>query len=58
MKYVDAFRQGDVARGLAARIAEAIGGQVIAIDPLAPDYLTNLREVARRIAAAGKSVSP
>ena len=42
----------------AARIAEAIGGQLIAIDPLAPDYLTNLREVARRIAAAGKSVSP
>ena len=42
----------------AARIAEAIGGQLIPIDPLAPDYLTNLREVARRIAAAGKSVSP
>lgn len=42
----------------AARIAEAIGGQLIAIDPLAPDYLTNLREVARQIAAAGKPVSP
>lgn len=42
----------------AARIAEAIGGQLIAIDPLAPDYLSNLRAVARQIAAAGKSVSP
>jgi zinc transport system substrate-binding protein len=42
----------------AARIAEAIGGQLIAIDPLAPDYLSNLRAVAQQIAAAGKSLSP
>ena len=42
----------------AARIAEAIGGRVIAIDPLAPDYLTNLRAVAQQIAATGKSLSP
>ncbi|MBP6734208.1 MAG: zinc ABC transporter substrate-binding protein [Chromatiaceae bacterium] len=37
----------------AEQIARAIGGRVIAIDPLAPDYVANLREVARQIAAAG-----
>ena len=37
----------------AEQIARAIGGQVIAIDPLAPDYVANLRAVARQIAAAG-----
>ena len=42
----------------AARIAEAIDGQVLAIDPLAPDYVANLREVARQIAAAGTTASP
>jgi len=42
----------------AARIAEAIGGRVVALDPLAPDYLANLREVARQIAAAGNPASP
>ncbi len=36
----------------ADQIARAIGGQVIAIDPLAPDYVANLRAVARQIAAA------
>ena len=39
----------------AEQIARAIGGQVIAIDPLAPDYVANLRAVARQIAAAGTS---
>jgi zinc transport system substrate-binding protein len=37
----------------AEQIARAIGGQVIAIDPLAPEYVANLRAVARQIAAAG-----
>ena len=37
----------------AEQIAHAINGQVIAIDPLAPDYVANLRAVARQIAAAG-----
>ncbi len=37
----------------AEQIARAIDGQVIAIDPLAPDYVANLRAVARQIAAAG-----
>ena len=36
----------------AEQIARAIGGKVIAIDPLAPDYVANLRAVARQIAAA------
>ena len=37
----------------AEQIARAIGGKVIAIDPLARDYVANLRMVARQIAAAG-----
>ena len=37
----------------AEQIARAIGGKVIAIDPLARDYVANLRAVARQIAAAG-----
>ena len=42
----------------AARIAEAIDGRVLAIDPLASDYVANLREVARQIAGAGSTGSP
>ncbi len=37
----------------AQQIASAIGGRVVAIDPLSPDYIANLREVARQIADAG-----
>ena len=38
----------------AARLAEAIGGRVVSVDPLAADYLDNLRYAARQIAAALK----
>ena len=34
----------------AAQIARAIGGRVVPLDPLAPDYFENLRRVARAIA--------
>lgn len=37
---------------LAARIAEAIGGGVVAVDPLAADYADNLRAVAQQFAEA------
>jgi len=36
----------------ARQVARAIGGQVLAIDPLAADYVANLRRVARKIAGA------
>lgn len=46
------FSQPESDPRFAEQIARAIGGQVIAIDPLAPDYVANLREVARQIASA------
>jgi zinc transport system substrate-binding protein len=39
----------------AEQIARAIGGQVIAIDPLASDYVATLRAMARQIADAAKT---
>jgi zinc transport system substrate-binding protein len=47
------FVQPQFNRRSAEQIAHAIGGRVVAIDPLSPDYVDNLREVARRIAEAG-----
>jgi zinc transport system substrate-binding protein len=41
----------------ARTIAKAIGGAVIPVDPLARDYLANLREIARLLAAGLKSGS-
>ena len=38
---------------LAATVAAAIGGETRALDPLAYDYIHNLRDVARAIAASG-----
>ena len=34
----------------ARQVAQAIGGKVIAVDPLDPDYIGNLRSVARQFA--------
>lgn len=48
------FVQPQSSLRFAQRVADAIGGQVIAIDPLSPDYVENLRLVARRLAAAAK----
>jgi zinc transport system substrate-binding protein len=36
----------------ARRVAEAIDGRVIAVDPLAADYVANLRHVASAFAEA------
>lgn len=38
----------------AEQVARAIGGRVVAIDPLAADYVGNLREVARQISEAAR----
>lgn len=38
----------------AEQIARAIGGQVVAIDPLSADYLENLLAIAERIAGAAR----
>ena len=48
------FVQPQSSLRLAQRVADAIDGQVIAIDPLSPDYVENLRQVARRMAVAAK----
>lgn len=46
------FVQRQFAAGAARAVADAIGGQVLALDPLAPDYTANLRRSARILAAA------
>ena len=46
------FVQPQFDRRQARQVAEAIGGEVIAADPLAPDYIDNLRRVAQRFAEA------
>jgi zinc transport system substrate-binding protein len=40
------FAQPEFSTKAAETIAEAIDGQVLLIDPLAPDWLSNMREVA------------
>lgn len=52
---VDAvFIQDQFARRSAERVAESIGARVIAIDPLAGDYVANMRRVGRALAEAVK----
>ena len=46
------FVQRQFDRRAAARVAHEIGGRVEAVDPLAPDYVANLRHVAGAIASA------
>jgi len=46
------FVQPQFDRKSATQVARAIGGRVVAIDPLAPDYMNNLRGVARQISEA------
>ncbi len=43
------FVQQQFSRGIARSVAEQIGGVVVAIDPLAEDYLTNLKTVGQTI---------
>jgi len=46
------FVQPQFNRRSAAQVARAIGGVVVAVDPLAADYVDNLRRVGREIAQA------
>ena len=46
------FVQPQFDKKSANQVARAIGGRVIAIDPLSPDYAHNLRKVTRQIAEA------
>ncbi|RJP25416.1 MAG: ABC transporter substrate-binding protein [Candidatus Omnitrophota bacterium] len=48
------FVQQQFSRALASKIAGAIDGKVITVDPLAKDYFENLRNVARQFAEALK----
>jgi zinc transport system substrate-binding protein len=43
------FIQQQFSRGIALSVAEQIGGVVVSIDPLAEDYLANLKTVGRII---------
>jgi zinc transport system substrate-binding protein len=45
------FVQQQFSRRAAETVAQAIGATVIAVDPLAENYLDNLREVAKAFAA-------
>jgi zinc transport system substrate-binding protein len=46
------FVQAQFSRRSAETIAQAIGARVVAVDPLAEDYMNNLRRVAREFAEA------
>ncbi len=46
------FVQPQFDRKNATTIARAIGGAVVPLDPLAPDYLENLRDMARKVESA------
>lgn len=46
------FVQPQFDRRAAARVAQAIDGRVVAIDPLAPDYSANLKRVADALVSA------
>jgi zinc transport system substrate-binding protein len=46
------FVQTQFSRRTARTIAQALGARVVAVDPLAEDYLNNLRRVAGQFAAA------
>ena len=46
------FVQPQFSKKSAGAIAEEIGGVVVPIDPLSPDYLDNLRAIAREVAEA------
>ncbi len=46
------FVQPQFDKRSARQVARAVGGHVVSIDPLSPDYSENLRKVARQIAEA------
>jgi zinc transport system substrate-binding protein len=46
------FVQPQFDKRSAVQVAQAIGGAVVAVDPLAPDYIDNLRRVGREFSQA------
>lgn len=46
------FVQAQFARGYAETVARAVGARVVTVDPLAEDYLANMRRVARAFEGA------
>jgi zinc transport system substrate-binding protein len=44
------FVQKQFSRTAAEQVARAIGGEVVAIDPLAEDFVGNMREVGQALA--------
>lgn len=52
------FVEPQFPQGTAQALAEAIGGAVVVLDPLAPDYPANLESLAASLAQALKGVKP
>lgn len=48
------FVQAQFAQGQAKALAEAVGARVVAIDPLAVDYIANMHRVAKAISGASR----
>jgi zinc transport system substrate-binding protein len=48
------FAQPQFSRRSAALVASEIGGQVVLVDPLAPNWMDNLKQVASQFAAAAR----
>jgi zinc transport system substrate-binding protein len=46
------FHQPQFAGGPAQTLARLLGGKAVSVDPLAEDFVTNLRDIAEKIAAA------
>ena len=44
------FVQKQFSKQSAEAVADAIGGKVVQIDPLSPDYLNNMRQIAQTLA--------
>jgi zinc transport system substrate-binding protein len=52
------FVEPQFPRGTAQTLAQAIGGAVVALDPLSPEYPANLETMAHELARALKQVKP
>jgi zinc transport system substrate-binding protein len=52
------FVEPQFPQGTAQALAEAIGGAVVVLNPLAPDYPANLESLAESLAQALKGVKP
>lgn len=52
------FVQRQFSQNAAAAVAREIGGRVVALDPLAADFIANTRQVARELAAGVAGAAP